>query len=100
MPYISGNLQGQGGQPCFTTHPSITGTPGVGQVLTGNPGACAAPTPTLSYAWLKDGLPIVGATALTYTPVAADSTHHIAFQVKAFNGFGTTQQSSTPVTVA
>jgi hypothetical protein len=67
--------------------------------LTGNPGACAAPTPTLSYAWLRDGVPIAGATALTYTTVAADTTHHIAFQVKAFNGFGTTQQASPALTV-
>jgi hypothetical protein len=68
------------------TLPSITGSPvAVGNRLTGNRGTW--PTSygslTYTYAWLRDGAPIDGATTLYYTPVAADVGTDIIFRVTA-----------------
>lgn len=64
--------------------PTITGTPNVGEVLTGNysysdfdgdfEGLSA-------YSWLRDGAAITGATSQTYTLVDADSSATITFEV-------------------
>jgi hypothetical protein len=68
------------------TPPTITGAPvAVGNRLTGNRGTWPSSygSLTYTYAWLRDGAPIDGATTLYYTPVAADVGTDIIFRVTA-----------------
>ncbi|TGN66190.1 hypothetical protein EXE59_21205 [Nocardioides eburneiflavus] len=68
------------------TPPSITGSPvAVGNRLTGNRGTWPTQygTLTYTYAWLRNGTPIDGATTLSYTPVAADVGTDLVFRVTA-----------------
>lgn len=52
--------------------PVLSGTPAPGQPLTVTPGTYNPPDATSTYAWLRNGRPIAGATAATYTPVGKD----------------------------
>ncbi|MGV8895550.1 MAG: cell wall-binding repeat-containing protein [Rhodoglobus sp.] len=55
-----------------TATPTITGTSKVGQVLTAVPGAWGPSPVAFTYQWLSGGVAVAGATAATYTQVAAD----------------------------
>ncbi|QWT24834.1 hypothetical protein KPL76_05590 [Subtercola sp. PAMC28395] len=55
-----------------TPVPTIAGTPAVGKVLTATAGTWSPAPVTLAYQWSRAGVVIPGATAATYTPVAAD----------------------------
>jgi lysophospholipase L1-like esterase len=60
---------------------NITGTAKVGEVLTAT--AVSAPNATYTYQWSAAGTAIAGATAATYTPVAADIGKTLTVTVKA-----------------
>lgn len=80
-------------------NPSISGTPANGQQLT-----CHANLPTgasaqLSYAWLRDLIPIGGANASAYTVKGQDTGHHLQCQVTASNGGGSAAATSAFVTI-
>jgi hypothetical protein len=61
-------------EPKCTVAPAVTGLLTAGSVLTSTPGTwTGTPTPTLTYQWCRNATAIPGATALTYTIVAADS---------------------------
>ncbi len=79
--------------------PSITGTPAVGQRLTCHPGIPTGTTAQLSYAWVRDLIPIPEATATTYTVKGQDSGHHLQCQVTATDGGGSATEKSAFVTV-
>jgi hypothetical protein len=84
--------------PAVITLPAITGTPTVGQQLVVSNGAWAGPiTPAFTYQWLRDGAGIAGATAASYTLVAADQTHMISANVIATNVNGTATTTSASV---
>ncbi len=78
-------------------HPSITGTPANGQLLTCHAGTGSAAQ--LTYAWLRDLIPIAGATASTYSVKGQDTGHHLQCQVTATNGGGSATASSAFVTI-
>ena len=62
----------------------LTGRPDVNQVLTGHytySDAEGDPEGISLFRWLRDGAPIAGANALTYTPVIADASHSVSFEV-------------------
>jgi hypothetical protein len=63
----------------------VSGTPRVGSPLTASPGLWNAPAGTLSYRyqWFADGVPVSGATAGTYVPVAADTGKRLSVVVAA-----------------
>jgi hypothetical protein len=69
--------------------PSITGTLQVGQVLTSTNGTWAGTLPTFTRQWLRCSatgdqcVAIAGATATTYTPVAADRNLRLRVRVTA-----------------
>lgn len=65
------------------TAPTITGVARVGRVLTANPGTWSAPSPAFTYQWQRDGVAIDGATAATYTVVAADAGAALSVVVTA-----------------
>lgn len=85
------------------TPPTITGSPvAVGNRLTGNRGTWPTSygTLTYTYAWLRDGAPIAGATTTSYTPVAADVGTDLVFRVTASaTGYTDGVAHSTPVRV-
>lgn len=84
--------------PVNTALPVITGTVKIGNQLSCSTGDWTSPT-TISYAylWLRDGIPIGGATANTYTLVNADYDTDISCQVSATNNDGTTPATSASV---
>ncbi|MBS1675991.1 MAG: hypothetical protein JST08_01270 [Actinobacteria bacterium] len=81
--------------PSLTTVGTVTGTANVGNELTCNAGTWANAPTGFSYQWLRNGIPIPGATLTTptetsfkYTLVAADRFQSIQCQVTATNGGG------------
>lgn len=59
--------------PVITGVPTISGTTGLGDVLTASPASVTGtPSPTRTWQWYRDGVAISGATNSTYTLVAAD----------------------------
>jgi hypothetical protein len=58
--------------PQATVAPTISGTPAVGQVLTCNQGSWSGNPSSFAFQWLRNGTPIQGATASTYTVTVAD----------------------------
>ena len=87
-----------------TTAPSISGTPAVGQQLTGSQGAWTLDSSNrYALQWLRDGVPIPGTNArsATYKVAAADSGKRLSFRVTA-SGLGFPNEVvavSAPVTV-
>ncbi|MEU9453903.1 Ig-like domain repeat protein [Streptomyces sp. NPDC048277] len=84
--------------PTVVSAPKVTGTAKVGSTVT-----CSATfngATSYTYAWLRDGTAIGGATARTRALVAADYTHKLACRVTAGNSGGNTTATSPAVTVA
>jgi large repetitive protein len=70
----------------------ITGTADIGQVLTGSYTYTDAendPEGTSLFRWLRDGTPVAGATAETYTLVVADQGAMVSFEVTPVAQTGT-----------
>ncbi len=69
--------------------PEISGTPEVDQALACSPGSWAGdPAPGLSYEWIRDGLPITGASSSAYVLQSHDAGHELACRVTATNTAG------------
>lgn len=95
----SNNIVVDGVAPANTVVPAVTGGPNVGTVLTTTNGTwTGTPTPTYARQWKRDGVNISGATATTYTLVAADAGHAITCTVTATNSAGSAQATSNAVT--
>jgi len=78
-----------------TATPTISGTAQVGKVLTAATGTWTPMPSSFTYAWLRDGAAIVGATAATYTLVADDLGHAISVQVSGtVTGYATATATS------
>ena len=76
--------------PVNTVAPVISGTTTLGSVLTSTTGTWTGnPSPTFSFIWTRNGLPILGATSSTYTLVVADSNANINCEVDADNAINT-----------
>jgi hypothetical protein len=82
-----------------TPNPSIAGTPAVGQRLACHPGTPAGAAVTLTYTWLRDQIPIAGATGSTYTVQGQDSGHHLQCVVTASDAAGNATARSAFVTI-
>jgi hypothetical protein len=82
--------------PINTVRPAVTGTAEVGQLLTSTTGTWTNAT---SYAreWLRNGSPIAGATAATYTLTADDQGEMIAVNVTATGAGGEASLDSLEV---
>lgn len=86
--------------PSVVTNPTITGTPEVGQTLTllvgdydGNP------TPTVTVAWLRDGVVIPGETGLAYVVAPADQGTIITARETATNSEGSVQATTNGIAI-
>lgn len=83
---VSGSLS-SGTPPANTVLPVITGVMNIGQNLSTTDGTwTGTPAPTFTYQWKRGGVAIGGATANTYTVVAADLGTTITITVTAANG--------------
>ena len=80
-------------------HPSISGTPAVGQKLTCQSGVSSTNGVRLAYPWLRDLVPIAEASSSTYTPKGVDSGGHLQCRVTATNGGGSATATSSFVTI-
>ncbi len=80
-------------------HPSISGTPAVGQKLTCQSGVSSTSGANLAYSWIRDLVPIAEASSSTYTPRGVDSGGHLQCQVTATNGGGSASATSSFVTI-
>lgn len=87
-------------EPVNVTLPTISGTPEVGQILTGTDGTWTG-TPPIGFMrqWYVDGVAVPGETSSTYTIVTADEGKPITFRVTASNTYGSTVATSAPVVV-
>jgi hypothetical protein len=75
--------------PENTVFPTISGPITVGSIVSCSQGAWSGSTPmTFSYQWLRDRLPIEGATATAYTIQGADVGQFVACEVTASNRGG------------
>ncbi|MEF2551983.1 hypothetical protein VQ042_11530 [Aurantimonas sp. A2-1-M11] len=84
--------------PTNSALPVISGTTAEGQTLTSTTGTWSGyPTPTYAYQWKRDGVAISGATASTYTLVAADVGTTITVTVTATNSEGSDTATSAGV---
>jgi hypothetical protein len=84
-----------GRKPSPTEAPSISGTPRVGETLTCQPGAWeAAPPPTFTYRWMRDGKEEVGTKEYVYTVTNADRGHKLYCVVTASNSEGSDEVNS------
>jgi hypothetical protein len=70
-------------QVANTSLPTVTGTPRVGAVLSGHAGSWDPGDAATSLQWLRDGVPVAGATSTSYTLDAADEGARIALRVTA-----------------
>jgi len=80
------------------SHGPTVGTPVPGSVLTADLGTWTAPPSTYSFEWLRDGVPIPGATSQKYPVQSADVGKQVAPRVTASDG--PTQDSFTGEPVA
>lgn len=95
---ISGSVMVAKGN-LVTAVPTVTGDPVVGGTVTVRVGTWTEGT-TLTYRWLRNGMPIAGATGTSYTPVAADADQELSIEVTGTkSGYTTVSQTSTPVIV-
>ena len=96
----SGVASAVGADASFTTpaplkaNPSLSGTPAVGTTLTCKPNVTTTAAETVTYAWLRDTVPIAGAAAATYVIAAADETHHLSCQVTISGDGGSASATS------
>ena len=80
--------------------PQIAGSPVVGDTLSASTGLVTGETLTYTYQWLLDGVPISGATLVTYVITAGDVGHQLSVIVTATNAGGhATQTSASSATV-
>lgn len=76
-------------EPVNTATPVVSGTAAVGQTLSCSTGTWTGePTLTYSYAWLRNGSPIPGASTSTYGVQVADQGTGLTCQVTATNKTG------------
>ncbi|MFI2294463.1 hypothetical protein [Isoptericola sp. NPDC019571] len=66
-----------------TVRPTLSGSPTVGTAVSVKPGTWNVPHATYSYAWLRDGAAIPGATSSSYRPIAADAGHQLSARITA-----------------
>ncbi|GGO17012.1 hypothetical protein GCM10010116_34380 [Microbispora rosea subsp. aerata] len=82
--------------------PAVTGTPKIGRMLKASPGVWTPSPRTVAYQWLRDGVPVKGATSRTYHLKGHDRGARVAVRVtvsaKAYAKATATSAATRPVT--
>ena len=86
--------------PVAVAPPSLLGTPVVGEQLACINGGFTNQPTSLTYAWLRSGTVIAGATSPTYTLTAAELGRTVACRITAGNAEGSGDATSEAVTVS
>lgn len=95
---VTGGIPPGDTAPVNSQLPSIAGSAVVGTALQGAVGSWAGtPTPTLTATWNRNGTPISGATASSYTLVTADIGTQITYVVTGSSIAGTAVATSAAV---
>ena len=81
--------------PTPVTVPVVTGTPGVGNLLSSTTGAWTSAPSSYSYQWTRNGANITGATSSTYLQIGADDGTTVVSLVSAINVFGTSNPAAS-----
>jgi GH43 family beta-xylosidase len=84
--------------PVATTAPVVSGDPVVGRTLTASTGAWDTDGLTFGYQWLRDGVPVPGATSARLVLGGDDVGHRIAVQVTATRAGGPAGVAAAPST--
>lgn len=84
--------------PLNSVAPSISGNPQPGSTLSCDPGTWSG-SPTFAFQWLRDGVPIAGATASSYAVAAGDVGATLVCRVTATDSGGSTSADSSGVAV-
>jgi beta-glucosidase-like glycosyl hydrolase/regulation of enolase protein 1 (concanavalin A-like superfamily)/uncharacterized protein YjdB len=72
----------------------------VGEPVALVPGTWSVVPDSVSYQWFSDGVPLAGATGMSYTPVVGDVGHELSVEATAVHEeFGSVPVASTPVEV-
>jgi hypothetical protein len=95
---VSGSLGSRAPDGPVLTSVSLTGTPTVGETLTGS--ETHTGSATTSYQWLRNGSPIVGATSSTYVLVEADTLQEISVYITVANITGSDSDLTSAVAIA
>jgi hypothetical protein len=87
--------------PILSEHaPSVTGSHTPGSTLTAQVGTWTPTADSFTYQWLRDGVPIQGATRSTYVVAAGDGGHLLAVSVTAVKeDFTSTSATSAAVMI-
>lgn len=64
-----------------TPEPTVSGAIQVGQKITATAGAATPAADSVTFAWLRNGEPISGATTSSYTPVPSDAGENLKIRV-------------------
>jgi hypothetical protein len=80
--------------PPLIAHPSLSGSPAVGSILTCYPNITTTAPETVAFAWLEDTTPITGATAPRYRVTLADETRHLSCRVTIAGDGGSASATS------
>jgi Carboxypeptidase regulatory-like domain len=86
--------------PVSTAAPVASGAPAVGKMLSCSSGSWTGePTPTFTYAWLRNGSAISGSISSAYIVQTADQGTGLACKVTATNKYGSAAAVSSTLTV-
>lgn len=78
--------------------PSISGTPAPGRTLTANPGTWTPADAELSYQWLANGTPLVGATGTTLVVSNAHAGKRLSVTVTGTTSTGAVAEATSSAT--
>ena len=86
--------------PALVTAPPLSGSGKIGASVGVDAGSWSGrPTPGTALQWRRDGADIAGATAASYTPVAADDRTELTCRVTASNVAGSAVATTTALPV-
>lgn len=86
--------------PIATSKPTVSGTPEIGQTLTGSHGTYIVAPTSYAYRWLANGSVIAGAISLSYVVQSGDGGKSITFEERGINSVGTSLPNvSDPIEV-
>lgn len=84
--------------PVVTAQPTIAGATAIGSLLTLTPGTWTG-ADSIAHQWEANGVPISGATGLTYTTTAAEAGKSVNVLETATNAAGSASTTSNAIVV-